>query len=225
MGKTVLVVSPDEHLGGLSSSGLGWTDSGKKEAIGGLARDFYHRVWRHYQSVDSWRWQKLEDYGNRGQGTPSIDGDRRTMWIFEPHIAENIFEYWVKENELRVFRNEWLDRTNGVNKTNGRILSIQTLSGNRYAGSIFLDCTYEGDLLASSGVSYFVGQEANSVYGESLSGVQTRNATKHQFSGKIDPFVVQETPIAVCWLELVKMDREKRGVEIGKCRLTIFVCV
>ena len=194
MGKTVLVVSPDEHLGGLSSSGLGWTDSGKKEAIGGLARDFYHRVWRHYQSVDSWRWQKLEDYGNRGQGTPSIDGDRRTMWIFEPHIAENIFESWVKENELRVFRNEWLDRTNGVDKLNGRILSIQTLSGNRYAGSIFLDCTYEGDLLASSGVSYFVGREANSVYGESLSGVQTRNATKHQFSGKIDPFVVQGDP-------------------------------
>ena len=49
MGKTVLIVSPDIHLGGLSSSGLGWTDSGKKQAIGGIAREFYHRVWRHYQ--------------------------------------------------------------------------------------------------------------------------------------------------------------------------------
>ena len=74
MGNSVVVVSPDIHLGGLSSSGLGWTDSGKKEAIGGLAREFYHRVWRHYQSVDSWTWQAMEDYGNRGQGTPAMDG-------------------------------------------------------------------------------------------------------------------------------------------------------
>ena len=73
MGNSVVVVSPDIHLGGLSSSGLGWTDSGKKEAIGGLAREFYHRVWRHYQSVDSWKWQGMEDYGNRGQGTPAIE--------------------------------------------------------------------------------------------------------------------------------------------------------
>ena len=106
MGKTVVVVSPDNYLGGLSSSGLGWTDSGKKEAIGGVARDFYHRVWRHYQSVDSWKWQKMEEYGNRGQGAPAIDGDRRTMWIFEPHVAGLIFESWVKENELEVYRDE-----------------------------------------------------------------------------------------------------------------------
>ena len=74
MQKSVVVVSPDLHLGGLSSSGLGWTDSGRKEAIGGLAREFYHRVWRHYQSVDSWRWQKMDEYGNRGQGTPAMMG-------------------------------------------------------------------------------------------------------------------------------------------------------
>ena len=79
MGKTVLVVSPDTHLGGLSSSGLGWTDSGKKQAIGGIAREFYHRVWRHYQGADAWNWEKREDYGNRGQGSPAIDGDLRTM--------------------------------------------------------------------------------------------------------------------------------------------------
>ena len=96
MGKSVVIVSPDKYLGGLSSSGLGWTDSGKKEAIGGIARDFYHRVWRHYQSVDSWKWQKMDDYGNRGQGSPAIDGDRRTMWIFEPNVAELIFNSWVK---------------------------------------------------------------------------------------------------------------------------------
>ena len=194
MGKTVVVVSPDKYLGGLSSSGLGWTDSGKKEAIGGVARDFYHRIWRHYQSVDSWRWQKMDEYGNRGQGAPAIDGDRRTMWIFEPHVAGLIFESWVKENELEVYRDEWLDREEGVKKEGVRIRSISTLSGNTYQGEVFLDCTYEGDLMASAGVSYFVGRESNSVYGETLSGVQIKRARSHQFKGKVDPFVIEGDP-------------------------------
>ena len=194
MGKKVVVVSPDKYLGGLSSSGLGWTDSGKKEAIGGVARDFYHRVWRHYQSVDSWKWQKMEEYGNRGQGAPAIDGDRRTMWIFEPHVAGLIFESWVKENDLEVYRDEWLDREKGVKKEGNRILSISTLSGNTYHGSVFLDCTYEGDLMAAANVSYFVGRESNTVYGETLSGVQSNRAHSHQFKGKVDPFVVKGDP-------------------------------
>lgn len=194
MGRTVVVVSPDLHLGGLSSSGLGWTDSGRKEAIGGIAREFYHRVWRHYQSVESWKWQDMEKYGNRGQGTPAIDGDRRTMWIFEPKVAEQIFESWVNENELEVFRGEWLDRKKGVEKVDGKIRTITSLSGKVFEGEVFLDCTYEGDLMAAAGVSYFVGREPNSLYGESLSGVQVKRAKKHQFSGKIDPFVVKGDP-------------------------------
>ena len=132
MGKSVILVSPDVHLGGLLSSGLGWMDSGKKEAVGGLAREFYHRVWRHYQSVDSWRWQKKEEFGNRGQGVPAIDGEKRTMWVFEPQVAENIFESWIQEFGLEVARNEWLDREKGVLVRNGAIQSITTLSGNQY---------------------------------------------------------------------------------------------
>ena len=132
MGKSVVIVSPARRLGGLSSNGLGWSGAGKKEVIGGIAREFYHRVWRHYQSPDAWRWQKLEDYGNRGQGSPAIDGDRRTMWVFEPKVAEQIFESWITENEIKVFRNEWLDRPNGVEMKSGKIVSITSMSGNRY---------------------------------------------------------------------------------------------
>lgn len=194
MGKTVVVVSPDLHLGGLTSSGLGWTDSGSKEAIGGIARNFYHRVWRYYQSVDSWKWQKMEDFGNRGQGSPAVDGEKRTMWIFEPHVAELIFDSWVAENDLEVYRDEWLDREEGVEKKGELIKSITTLAGNTYEGKMFLDCTYEGDLMASSGVSYFVGRESNSTYGESLGGVQIKNARHHQFAGKVDPFIVEGDP-------------------------------
>ena len=102
---------------------------------------------------EAWSWQNREEYGNRGQGSPAIDGDRRTMWIFEPKVAEMIFESWVKENQLQVFRDEWLDREKGVQKEGGKIISITTLAGNTYQGEMFLDCTYEGDLLAAAGVS------------------------------------------------------------------------
>src|SRR5213593_288241 len=85
MGKSVIIVCPDKHLGGLSSGGLGFTDTGNKAVIGGLSRDFYHRVWKHYDQSDAWKWQKRDEYGNKGQGTPAIDGEQRTMWIFEPH--------------------------------------------------------------------------------------------------------------------------------------------
>ena len=92
MDRSVAIVCPDTHPGGLSSSGLGYTDTGNKSVIGGLAREFYHRVWQHYQDDDAWTWQPRSEYGNKGQGTPAIDGTQRTMWIFEPHVAEQVFE-------------------------------------------------------------------------------------------------------------------------------------
>ncbi|HEY0967840.1 MAG TPA: FAD-dependent oxidoreductase [Opitutaceae bacterium] len=172
MGKSVIVVSPDRHLGGLSSGGLGWTDTGNKAVIGGLARDFYHRIYLHYQKPEVWRQQTKESYGNRGQGTPAMDGENRTMWIFEPHVAEQVFEDYVKDYGLTVVRDEWLDRERGVKRVGDTITAITTLSGNTYTGRMFIDATYEGDLLAAAGVDYHVGREANSVYGEEHNGVQ-----------------------------------------------------
>ena len=102
MGKTAIIVGPDKHLGGLSSGGLGWTDTGKKQVIGGLSREFYHRVFKHYDKQESWNWQPKEQYGNKGQGNRASDGEERTMWIFEPSVAEQIFEDFVKEYEIPV---------------------------------------------------------------------------------------------------------------------------
>ena len=166
MGKSVIVVSPDKHLGGLSAGGLGFTDTGNKEVIGGLSREFYHRLYRHYDQPGSWKWQDKSAYGNKGQGTPAIDGNNRTMWIFEPHAAEKVFEDMVKEHKLEVLRDEWLDRKSGVAVTDSRIVSIKTLSGKIFKGKMFLDATYEGDLMAAAGVKYHVGREGTSVYGE-----------------------------------------------------------
>lgn len=195
MGKSVIVVSPDIHLGGLSSGGLGFTDTGNKAVIGGLAREFYHRVYLHYSQDSAWKWQKREEYGNKGQGTPAIDGENRTMWIFEPHVAEQIFEDWVKEIQLEVHREEWLDREKGVVKENGKIISIQTLSGKKYKGKVFIDATYEGDLMAAAGVSYHVGREANSVYGETWNGVQVGvYQHRHYFMDSISAYRIPGDP-------------------------------
>jgi len=172
LGKTVIVVSPDRHLGGMSSGGLGMTDTGDKRVIGGLAREFYHRIWKHYQTPAAWTWQQREAYGNRGQGTPAIDGEARTMWVFEPHVAEQVFEDLVREYEIEVVREARLDRERGVETKAGRIVSLTTLDGRTYEAQMFIDATYEGDLLAAAGVDYHVGREANATYGEEHNGVQ-----------------------------------------------------
>lgn len=189
MGKTVIVVSPDKHVGGLSSGGLGFTDTGNKSVIGGLARDFYHRIWLHYQQPVAWKWQQQAEYGNKGQGTPAMDGAERTMWIFEPHVAEQVFEDYIRENNLKIYRNEWLDRKQGVKKEGGKIVAITTLSGQTYSGKVFIDATYEGDLMAAAGVSYTVGREAVATYGESWNGVQTGVLHHgHYFKQNISPY-------------------------------------
>ncbi len=198
MGKTAVVVGPDKHLGGLSSGGLGFTDTGNKAVIGGLSRDFYHRVWMYYDKPEAWKQQKKTEYGNKGQGTPAMDGENRTMWIFEPHVAEQVFEDYVKEFNIPVLRDEWLDRAKGVKKEGSRITGITMLSGKTLTGKMFIDATYEGDLMAAAAVDYHVGREANSKYGETANGVQTGVLHhRHHFGvlkDKISPYVVPGDP-------------------------------
>lgn len=187
LGRSVVIVSPDRHLGGMSSGGLGWTDSGNKSVIGGLSRDFYRRIKKHYDQPDAWRQQRPDDYRYY---RPADDA----MWVFEPHVAERVFEDYIREFEIPVHRGEWLDRENGVHKTGNRIDSITTLSGKTFRGRVFIDCTYEGDLMAAAGVSYHVGRESNATYGETLNGVQKARARSHQFQNKISPYVVLDDP-------------------------------
>ncbi|MGE3308963.1 MAG: FAD-dependent oxidoreductase [Limisphaerales bacterium] len=198
MGKDVVLVCPDRHLGGLSSGGLGFTDTGNKAVIGGLAREFYHRIWKHYDEPAAWKWQARSEYGNKGQGTPAIDGAQRTMWIFEPHVAEKVFEDLVREHQIPVHRDERLDRGKGVRKSGDRLRSITMLSGRTFAGRMFIDATYEGDLMAAAGVAYHVGRESTNTYGETWNGVQTGVLHhRHHFGvlkQGISPYVVPGDP-------------------------------
>jgi hypothetical protein len=191
MGKSVIIVCPEKHLGGMSSGGLGFTDVGDKSVIGGLSREFYRRIWQHYQQPQAWRWQKREAFGNRGQGTAAVDLDKRTMWVFEPHVAERVFEDFIAEHKIPVYRDEWLDRASGVRKDGTRILSITMLSGKTFSGLVFLDAGYEGDLMAAAGVSHHVGRESNELYGEMFNGVQKDvRHHGHYFKASISPYVV-----------------------------------
>lgn len=194
--KSVIIVCPDKHLGGLSSSGLGFTDTGNKEVIGGLSREFYQRIYNYYQQDDAWKWQTREGYGNKGQGTPAIDGDKRTMWIFEPHVAEKVFDDFIQENNIQVFRDHWLDRESGVTMDKTKIISIRTLNGETFQAKMFIDATYEGDLMAAAGITYTVGRESGRKYHEEWNGVQVGILHHgHHFGNmKISPYVIPGDP-------------------------------
>ena len=196
MGKSVIIVCPEEHLGGLTASGLGWTDTGNKEVIGGIAREFYHRIYQYYDDPETWKWEARSEYGNKGQGTPAIDGENRTMWIFEPHIAEKVFEDLVREENITVMRDAWLDRSAGVKVDEGTIESITMEDGTTYQADIFIDATYEGDLMAAAGVSYHVGRESLETYGEKWNGVQVGVLHHgHHFGDmQISPYIVPGDP-------------------------------
>jgi hypothetical protein len=198
MGKSVRLVCPEHHLGGLSSGGLGFTDTGNKAVIGGLAREFYHRIWKHYDQPTAWRWQSRESYGNKGQGTAAIDGAQRTMWIFEPHVAGNVFEDFVRAHDIPVRRGDGLERKTGVRREGTRIVSITTKGGRTFTGGMFIDASYEGDLMAAAGASWHAGREAQSHYGEKWNGVQTGVLHhRHHFAvlrEPVSPYLVPGDP-------------------------------
>lgn len=188
MGSTAVILMPENRLGGMTTSGLGRTDSGDKRVIGGIAREFYHRIWLHYQDESAWIWEtKPTEF--RG-----MDNADQTMWVFEPSVAEKVMEDFAAEYDIPVYRGERLDREGGIVKDGNFLKSITTSSGRVYTGKFFLDATYEGDLLDAAGVSFTVGRESNSQYDETLNGIQTARAVFHQFTGVVDPYVEPGNP-------------------------------
>lgn len=192
MGKRVLLIEPGEHLGGLTSGGLGATDIGNKSVIGGIAREFYRRLGRHYATPTAWKFEKSENYagGRRdGRGTPA----EPEAWTFEPGVAESVYWEMIREARVPVLIQNRLDLSRGVVKEMGQIKSIRLEDGKQYSARMFIDATYEGDLMAKAGVAYTIGREANSQYQETLNGVQLGSKT-HQFKVPIDPYVIPGDP-------------------------------
>ncbi|HRE52672.1 MAG TPA: FAD-dependent oxidoreductase [Flavitalea sp.] len=172
-GKSVIVVEPSGHIGGLTSGGLGQTDIGNKYAVSGISLDFYRKVGRHYGKFE--------------------------QWIFEPSVTKKLFEEYIKEANLEILLH---NRIVSATKTDGVIrtitienaLSPSAATNKTIAAKMFIDCSYEGDLMAQAGVSYTTGREANSLYNETLNGVQMAQNKYHQFPNGVDPYKVKGDP-------------------------------
>lgn len=167
-GVSVMLVDPESHVGGMSSGGLGQTDIGNKFAITGMARNFYRRVGAHY--------------------------GKEEQWIFEPHVADSIFRKILLEDRID---HRPLYRLERVIRKGNRILSVlftdkTTGKTINVSARVFIDCSYEGDLMAAAGVSHVIGREPNAQYNESFNGVQMRD--KHQFPDGVDPYVIPGNP-------------------------------
>ncbi len=194
LGKRAVLVEPGFHLGGLTAGGLGATDIGNKAAIGGLSREFYRRVARHYAKDSAWRFESRQEYFARrssGQAQASdLTSADATMWTFEPHVAEDIFWQMLNEARVPVYLQQ---RLTAVHLENGRLIELAVAGGKTFRARMFIDATYEGDLLAKAGVSYTVGREANSRYGETLNGIRAQTP-KHQFTVRVDPYLKPGDP-------------------------------
>lgn len=188
MGKSVVLIEPSGHIGGLTSGGLGATDIGNKAAIGGLSREFYRRVGAYYLNPSVWKHETRDAYFAARK-----DSKEPEQWTFEPHVAEAILRDWLAEYHIPI-KQERFRLKDSVKKEGGRLISIRMESDVWYSGRMFIDATYEGDIMAKAGCSYHVGREANSVYGETINGIQVANAIKHQFVKDVDPYVTPGDP-------------------------------
>jgi hypothetical protein len=161
-GLHVALVDPGHHVGGMVSGGLSSSDKGKQEVIGGISREFFERVGRHY-------------------GEP-------IEWHFEPHVAEQIFNEMLREAKVTTIFDKRLREKTGVAKEGNRIVSIRLENGEVLRAAVFADSTYEGDLMAEAGVTYTWGRESAADYGEPLAGVRGRQRPDHHFNVRVSPY-------------------------------------
>jgi hypothetical protein len=188
LGLRVILLEPAAEIGGMTASGLGFTDIGNKAAIGGLAREFYRRIGAHYGVAEA--------------------------WTFEPHVALAVFTSLISEAGVVLHRRQFLA---SVQKSDDRLVSVTTESGLAVRASVFIDATYEGDLLAKAAVGHHIGREDNSLYEETLNGAQV--FPKHQFEHPVSPYVVAGDP-ASGLLPGIEMGQPVIG--LGDCRVQAY---
>ncbi|MCC6680772.1 MAG: FAD-dependent oxidoreductase [Phycisphaeraceae bacterium] len=162
-GKSVVLLNPAARVGGMTSGGLSYTDLGNAQAIGGMARRFYQDAGRHYGVSMS--------------------------WTSEPHIAQRVLDDWLTEYDVPVHHHAFID---AAEREGRRIAAVRMLGGMCVKAALFIDASYEGDLMARCGVTYVTGREGNAKYGESRNGAQVHD--KHQFDCRVDPYRTPSTP-------------------------------
>lgn len=213
MGKEAVLICTGGNVGGLTASGLGATDINNRNVIGGIAREFYARIYDYYSNETAWNYTTSESYfqnENRHPLTNTLrvwggkDDKQEIMWVFEPSVAEDVFKDMLLESGVKVIYDERLDLEKVPVKEGNVIKSITMESGRKISGGMFIDATYEGDLMAKAGVSYTVGRESNSQYNETLNGILPKGEQagfvgmdiygKTSSDKAIDPFIIEGDP-------------------------------
>lgn len=196
-GRSTIWINPTGFPGGMSASGLGASDFlGKRNTFGGIASEFYDAI--------------AAAYGEK------------YIRSFEPHVGRRVFEQMITAAGVTVVFNEPLDRTRGkgVRIEGKRITSFTTLSGKTYRGRMFIDASYVGDLVAAAGVSYTVGRESESQYGEDMAGVRRGDTNprvhytqrdKDHFVKDVDPYVRRGDPASGLLPYVFKIDGLANG--------------
>lgn len=170
-GLRTAIVTEDKHVGGMQTSGLGNTNTGQRETVGGLAREFHRRIHEYYTNL----------YGADSANVQACQGG----FHFEPHVAERVYLEWMRGAGVTCLSGEWIE---SVEKNGPRLVAVRTGRGNRIGARIFVDASYEGDLLKLAGCAYHLGREAASKYGESLAGVRFPPERVGQADRKLQPF-------------------------------------
>lgn len=199
MGKSVVLIEPSGHIGGLTSGGLGATDIGNKAAIGGLSREFYRRIGAYYMEPTAWKYGSRESYVEKRKAS-----GEQEQWTFEPHVAEKVYRTWLDELKVPI-KQERFRLKDAVIMEGNRLKAIRMESDKWFYGRVFIDASYEGDIMAAAGCKYHVGREANKVYGETINGNQVAGARSHQFIKDVDPYVKPGDPTSGL-LPLVQAD-------------------
>ena len=161
-GMHVVLISVDGHVGGMVSGGLSETDKGREEVIGGLSREFFERAGKHYGEPIEWR--------------------------FEPHIAEQVFRDMLAEAHVTQLSGQRLREQGGVAMRGRKIAAITLTDGTVLRAPVFIDTSYEGDLMNAAGVAYTWGRESAAQYGESIAGVRGKQRPTHQFNVRVSPY-------------------------------------
>jgi hypothetical protein len=191
LGKNVVLISKNTHVGGLTTSGLTATDMNRNDMVGGLAREFYQRIYTYYQNPAVWRNENRDVFFERAfkRTYRGKNDERKMQWVYESNVAENIMLDMLKEAGVDIWFNERLKLKGGVKKSGKQINTITLESGKSVGAKVFIDASYEGDLMAKSGVSYMVGRESNATYNETLNGYRINYTFGTDLTG-IDPYVI-----------------------------------
>lgn len=195
VGRSVALISVDGHVGGVTASGLTATDMNNHKAIGGVSREFYQRIYDYYSDSSAWDFSNEDQYFRnlKKRVYGGISKKDRMQWVFESHVAEKIFRQLIEEANVDLIEYDRLDLNAGVLKIASELQSITMESGDVYSAKVFIDTSYEGDLMALSGVSYITGREGLDKYGEDLAGIRINEVYGYE-GQSIDPYIEAGVP-------------------------------